>query len=84
MTDKEIKQENLRDINKANFIALSIGLQAAQKRIDDLLTKYNILANTYGTLQGQLNQFQSQRAIELQERLSNGPTVWHPSEPDKK
>lgn len=75
MSDKEIKRENLRDINKANFMAIEMELQLQRKLIDDMTKKMDILQNSYSTLQNQHQQFITQYGLTMQQKLAGGPTV---------
>lgn len=79
MTEAELRGA-MQNINKAKLtmgeIATVKGLQEEIKfmkhQMDELLENNNRLVNLISTLQGQFQQFQQQRAIELQSWLANG------------
>jgi len=60
--------------NTATISGCSIELQIQKQHIERQQSEINSLKGLIMTLQGQFDQFQQQRAIELSQMLGGGPT----------
>lgn len=72
---KDIVDAKLTRDEQKTVIGLYEEVQVLKSMVEDMTEQYNIMVGMVGTLKGQFEQYQKQRAVELQSWVAGGSTT---------